>query len=333
MIMIPLHYLIGVSALAFAFMQVFDRPEGARNRMFIAFLVMLAGQAIIVGTRFGYGVEWLREVQPVTAAMLPPMAYLSFRESSNWRGYAPHLLAPLLATLTVLTVNDLLDAVLAINNLVYGYLLVRLGLKGGDGLPWAGINHLRNWQITLWVIVALLVYSGVTDSVVSIDYLTTRGENTDNIIAIASVIGLAGTIAAGVWVRFRSRRPVSTQGGDHETVDPALFERIDSFLRSERLYLDPDINLNRIARRLALPAREVSRAINSGSNQNVSQYVNTLRIEEACRMISETGNSITSVIYGSGFNTKSNFNREFLRVTGMTPSEWRSAVPGNPDQG
>ncbi|HBN49318.1 MAG TPA: AraC family transcriptional regulator, partial [Thalassospira sp.] len=25
----------------------------------------------------------------------------------------------------------------------------------------------------------------------------------------------------------------------------------------------------------------------------------------------------------SGFNTKSNFNREFLRITGKTPSQWQ----------
>jgi AraC-like DNA-binding protein len=27
----------------------------------------------------------------------------------------------------------------------------------------------------------------------------------------------------------------------------------------------------------------------------------------------------------SGFNTKSNFNREFLRVAGVSPSEWLRA--------
>jgi len=31
---------------------------------------------------------------------------------------------------------------------------------------------------------------------------------------------------------------------------------------------------------------------------------------------------ISEVIYDSGFNTKSSFNREFRRVTGTTPSAW-----------
>jgi len=32
----------------------------------------------------------------------------------------------------------------------------------------------------------------------------------------------------------------------------------------------------------------------------------------------------------SGFMTKSNFNREFLRVMGMTPSAWRRAQRHGP---
>ncbi|MCK0097339.1 helix-turn-helix domain-containing protein [Yoonia sp. F2084L] len=33
-------------------------------------------------------------------------------------------------------------------------------------------------------------------------------------------------------------------------------------------------------------------------------------------------NSITNAMLSSGFNTKSNFNREFLRISGKSPSDW-----------
>jgi AraC-like DNA-binding protein len=36
------------------------------------------------------------------------------------------------------------------------------------------------------------------------------------------------------------------------------------------------------------------------------------------------GENVTAAMLASGFNTKSNFNREFLRVTGKTPSAFRS---------
>lgn len=33
--------------------------------------------------------------------------------------------------------------------------------------------------------------------------------------------------------------------------------------------------------------------------------------------------TITEAMNEAGFSTKSNFNREFKRVTGLSPSEWR----------
>jgi AraC-like DNA-binding protein len=35
---------------------------------------------------------------------------------------------------------------------------------------------------------------------------------------------------------------------------------------------------------------------------------------------------------GSGFNTKSNFNREFLRVTTLSPSDWMKKNPAPPGE-
>ena len=42
----------------------------------------------------------------------------------------------------------------------------------------------------------------------------------------------------------------------------------------------------------------------------------------------EGGAGVTDAMLASGFNTKSNFNREFRRVTGRTPSDWRDAAAG-----
>lgn len=68
--------------------------------------------------------------------------------------------------------------------------------------------------------------------------------------------------------------------------------------------------------------RDVSRAINLSTGENVSRYINRLRIEHAQALLSQ-GQLVTEAMYQSGFNTKSNFNREFLRVTGQSPSAWK----------
>ncbi|MNN74956.1 HTH-type transcriptional activator RhaR [compost metagenome] len=79
---------------------------------------------------------------------------------------------------------------------------------------------------------------------------------------------------------------------------------------------------------MGIPARKVSQAINQQAGMNVSQYVNQLRIQQAARWLSSSDRPVTEIMLEAGFSTKSNFNREFLRVQGMSPSEWRRQQAG-----
>ena len=104
--------------------------------------------------------------------------------------------------------------------------------------------------------------------------------------------------------------------------------RLDALLESRRLYLDPELTLTRLAHVLHVPVKRLSAAINRSTGGNVSRHVNGYRVREACRAL-EGGASVTDAMLASGFNTKSNFNREFHRVTGRTPSAWRDAALGD----
>jgi AraC-like DNA-binding protein len=111
------------------------------------------------------------------------------------------------------------------------------------------------------------------------------------------------------------------------TGDKDVTDAIDRLLRVRQLFRDPNLTLERIARRAGIPARQISGAINRVHGRNVSQFVNEYRVAEAARRLVETEDSITTVMLESGFQTKSNFNREFLRVTGMSPSAYRRSGP------
>jgi AraC-like DNA-binding protein len=99
--------------------------------------------------------------------------------------------------------------------------------------------------------------------------------------------------------------------------------KIDDLMRVQELFRDANLNLNRVARKAGLPARRISIAVNRVRAKNVSQYINGYRIAEACRLLTETDQPVTKVMFDAGFQTKSNFNREFRRVTGMSPIAWR----------
>ena len=111
--------------------------------------------------------------------------------------------------------------------------------------------------------------------------------------------------------------------------DRAVLECVRETLLRDGLYRDPDLTLERIARRSLVPARRVSGAINRSSGDSVSRYVNRLRLDEVRRCLLETDDGITEIMLAAGFRTKSNFNRAFREVEGCSPSEWRATRRGD----
>ena len=71
--------------------------------------------------------------------------------------------------------------------------------------------------------------------------------------------------------------------------------------------------------------RQISAAINQVYGRNISQVVNEYRIERAKTLLLTTDKAITQIYFDSGFQTKSNFHREFSRMTQQTPSAFRRA--------
>ena len=56
-------------------------------------------------------------------------------------------------------------------------------------------------------------------------------------------------------------------------------------------------------------------------------YINSLRVSEACRLLLNTEKSITQISEGVGFNTLRTFNRAFTKQLGISPSQYRKASP------
>ena len=326
MIMIPLPFVFAAISLIVFFRELLSNREGERKHWFLWFLAALTFQEILIGVRFGYGLDWLREIQPVTAATLPPLAYFSFSRPTDKTGILMTTIPVALALLSISILPDLLDGFLAVNNLLFAILLARLGMKGSDALGWVKIDHSRQVLTLLWLVCAVLVVSGITDLAISYDFFKTDGKNTSSIAGSASLIGIVIAAAIGgliVWRNLSVAKP-ALQADSLKEME--VFARLEKLVRKEKLYLDADINLNRIARRMVLPVRDVSRAVNSQTRQNVSQFINMLRVKESCRLLKDTDMQVTQIIYAAGFNTKSNFNREFVRVEGMPPTEWRTKM-------
>ena len=111
--------------------------------------------------------------------------------------------------------------------------------------------------------------------------------------------------------------------------DRQLGRRIEAMLREEELYLQAELKVADMARRLMEPEYKVSRAVTAGLGAaNFNRLVNRYRIERAKRLLEdplEQRRPIIDVALQSGFASLGPFNRAFKEATGMTPRAYRTA--------
>ncbi len=69
-----------------------------------------------------------------------------------------------------------------------------------------------------------------------------------------------------------------------------------------------------------------SRNFHSVTGHSFVDFLNRIRIGQACAMLYASDNQITSIAQESGYKNLANFNRHFLKVRGMTPSEYRETA-------
>lgn len=69
-----------------------------------------------------------------------------------------------------------------------------------------------------------------------------------------------------------------------------------------------------------------SRNFQTGTGHSFVEFVNRIRIGEACGMLYASDDQIISISQMAGFKNLANFNRHFLKVKGMTPSEYRETA-------
>jgi AraC-like DNA-binding protein len=122
--------------------------------------------------------------------------------------------------------------------------------------------------------------------------------------------------------RQRYERSLAVNGVESEII----FKRLEELMADEKIYRDFDLDLNRAAEMLFVKRHNLSQILNSHKNTTFKDYLNNYRIEEAKRLLEkDPGQSVISICYNVGFNTKSHFNLVFKRYTGITPTEYRNA--------
>lgn len=342
---IPLPFVITLLLIILAMTTWIQLKE--KGKWAYLFIGLNAVTATVVGMRWSLDMQALAKIQPILASLLPYSAWLCFAKASNPNRFSIfHALAPVLILFAVLQPIFLwlsVDVLLTILFIGYAIALLKDSFNKENTLEdvrlseW--ISAIRAQRIAGFI----LLFSAFIDALMTANINYLDGQHTHLILAMGYAVLiplLAGTVVviSSVTQPIYQKKDTSNNIPNTNTVTNThntnknemsiteaqnIIQQFETLMLDKQSYLDPDLTLNRISRKLVIPTRQVSTAVNLIYKQNVSKVINEYRIEFAKNKLITTEESITQIYLSSGFHTKSNFNREFTRLTKLTPSQFR----------
>ena len=89
-------------------------------------------------------------------------------------------------------------------------------------------------------------------------------------------------------------------------------------------FSDPELNLNKVARRLPISPARLSRILNQRVGVSFRGLLRQTRIEEAKRLLASGRYSVKEVASRAGFSDSHYFSRSFKEVTGLNASDYQA---------
>lgn len=125
-------------------------------------------------------------------------------------------------------------------------------------------------------------------------------------------------------MRFQTNRAFYKKSKLNKLDVDKVAQRLVELMVDEKAFTDEDITLKKLANELDITPHQLSELINKKFDSNFNSFINKHRVEEAKKiLIDEPDRSIISVCGASGFNSPASFNAAFLKITGVSPREYR----------
>lgn len=89
-----------------------------------------------------------------------------------------------------------------------------------------------------------------------------------------------------------------------------------------------DVDLEKLAELVHMVKGSLCRFFKMKTGMTVFDYLNQIKVDFACKLLMAPDLSIMEVAFDSGFNNISHFNKQFRRIAGLSPSEYRKRFEG-----
>lgn len=132
------------------------------------------------------------------------------------------------------------------------------------------------------------------------------------------------TILGGMAAGARGDRRVLSSG--FPSISAEEGSRFSILVRWLQGNLGEEASLESAARSVSMSPRSFTRFVKRTTGKTFVELTNELRVHEACRLLLETDLTVADICFRSGFQNLSHFNRQFRKLRGTTPREFRRAL-------
>jgi AraC-like DNA-binding protein len=98
-----------------------------------------------------------------------------------------------------------------------------------------------------------------------------------------------------------------------------------SCMESEKFFLDPTLNLNKVVDHLKIPQKTISAVLNQRIHKSFNEFVNDYRLSEFKKRVGKKSfkhMTISGIALECGFNSQATFQRAFKQSMGISPTEY-----------
>ncbi|MEJ8561947.1 helix-turn-helix transcriptional regulator [Yoonia sp. GPGPB17] len=102
-----------------------------------------------------------------------------------------------------------------------------------------------------------------------------------------------------------------------------IARKLQAAMRDDKQYRNPNLTLSALSKHIGVTPNYVSQTLNERVGQSFFEFVNSWRVEEAIPLLLKGENTVLTIAYEVGFNSRSSFYTAFKVKTGQTPSGYK----------
>ena len=131
-----------------------------------------------------------------------------------------------------------------------------------------------------------------------------------------------GLLSALMMEIARMNQSDTLEPGEHEADKlTALLLNVVDYIS---IHYPDNISVKDLADRCFITENHFRKVFTAYMKMSPARYINLVRIQMACDLLQMSNDPIADIAYKTGFETLTTFNRNFKKILGISPREWRN---------